>query len=155
MCICTLARWGGGELVWWRWSIVNLALWVVQVLLALFMGLASAAPKLLLPPDMLPMPIPIPRPLLLFIGVAELAGALGLVLPGLFKTRPGLTPLAAAGLALVATGGTVYQIAAREPGNAVFAAVFVLLFGFVGIGRWLLVPHRSRVEQRPVLQLAR
>jgi hypothetical protein len=133
---------------------VNFALWIVQVLLALFMGVASAAPKLLLPPEMLPMPIPIPRPLLLFIGGAELLGALGLVLPGLTKIRPGLTPLAAGGLALVATGGMVYQLAAGEPGNAVFAAVFVLLFAFVGVGRWLLVPHRRRTEQ-PVLEPAR
>jgi hypothetical protein len=133
---------------------VNVALWIAQVLLALFMGLASAAPKLLLPPEMLPMPIPIPRPVLLFIGVAELLGALGLVLPGLTKIRPGLTPLAAAGLTLVAIGGTVYQLASGEPGNAVFAVVMALLFAFVGIGRWLLVPHRSRSEQ-PVLELAR
>jgi hypothetical protein len=74
------------------------ALWTVQGLLALFFALASGAPKLILPADALPMPIPLPHALILFIGVCEVAGALGLILPGLLRVRPGLTPLAAAGL---------------------------------------------------------
>ena len=130
---------------------MNAVLWTLQILLGLFMVLASAAPKLLLPADALPMPIPIPGPLLTFIGVAEMLGGLGLILPGLTRIRPGLTPLAAAGLALVAIGGTVYQVASGEPGNAVFALVFAALFTFIAYGRWQLVPHRGRVQPR-VLQ---
>jgi hypothetical protein len=74
---------------------VNVALWAVQIVLGLFMVLASAAPKLLVPADALPIPTPIPGPVLVFIGVAELLGGLGLILPGLTGIRPGLTPLAA------------------------------------------------------------
>jgi DoxX-like family len=85
---------------------------------------------------------------LIFIGVAEILGGLGLILPGLLKIRPGLTPLAAAGLALVAIGGTVYQLAAGEPGNAAFAVAIALLCAFVAYGRWQLVPHRGRTEPR-------
>ena len=133
---------------------MNRSLWVVQWLLALFFALASSLPKLLLPPEMLPMPIPIPRAVMLFIGVAELAGALGLVLPGLLRLWPILTPLAGAGLALICIGGTVYQLMAGEPGNAVFAIVLGLICAFVGYGRWQLAPHRQR-PARPVLQLAR
>jgi hypothetical protein len=91
---------------------------------------------------------------MLFIGVAELAGALGLVLPGLFKIRPGLTPLAAAGLVLVCIGGATYQLAAGEPGNAVFAIVLGAVCAFVGYGRWQIAPLRAK-PARPVLQLAR
>jgi hypothetical protein len=133
---------------------MNRTLWVVQWLLALFFALASSLPKLLLPPEMLPMPIPIPRALLLFVGVAELAGALGLVLPGLFRIWPILTPLAGAGLTLICIGGTVYQLMAGEPGNAVFAIVLGLICAFVGYGRWQLAPHRQK-PARPALQLAR
>ena len=134
---------------------MNRALWVVQGFLALFFALASAAPKLLLPPDMLPpLPIPLPRPFILFIGVAELLGALGLILPGLLRIRPGLTPLAAAGLVLITTGATVYQLMSGEPGNALFAVVMGLLCAFVAYGRWQLVPHRARTH-RSVLQPAR
>ena len=133
---------------------MNRVLWVFQWLLALFMGLASALPKLLLPPEALPMPIPLPGPIMLVIGVAELLGALGLVLPGLLRIRPGLTPLAAGGLVLITVGATVYQLAAGEPGNALFAVAIGLLCAFVGYGRWQLVPHRER-PHRSGLQLAR
>ena len=130
---------------------MNVGLWVLQIFLGLFMAVASGLPKLIIPIEQLPMPIPVPGPLLTFIGVAEIAGGLGLILPGLFKIRPGLTPLAAAGLSLIAIGGMAYQIAAGEPGNAVFALVIAVLCAFVGYGRWQLVPHRAR-PRRPAIQ---
>ena len=134
---------------------MNRTLWVLQWLLAIFFVLASAVPKLFVPPELLPpMPIPIPRWFVLFVGVAEVLGGLGLILPGLFRIRPGLTPLAAGGLVLVTIGATVYQMMAGEPGNAIFALVLGGLCAFVGYGRWQLVPHRQR-PSRPVLQLAR
>jgi hypothetical protein len=134
---------------------VNRALWTVQILLALFFALASGAPKLLLPPEMFPeMPIPLPRALVLFIGVAEVAGALGLILPVLLKIRPGLTPLAAGGLVLITVGATGYWLLAGDAiGNAAFAFGMALLCAFVAYGRSRLVPHRERAPQS-VLQPA-
>jgi hypothetical protein len=120
------------------------ALWIIQTLLALFFALASGAPKLLLPAESLPMPIPLPRLFMLFIGVSEVLGALGLILPAITHLRPGLVPLAAAGLVLVTIGATVYQLAAGEVGNALFAVVMGLLCAFVAYGRWKLAPHRGR-----------
>jgi hypothetical protein len=122
---------------------MNRALWIVQGFLGLFFVLASGAPKLLLPADALPMPIPLPYAFIVFIGVTEVLGGLGLILPGLLKIRTGLTPLAAGGLVLVTIGATVYQLASGEPGNAVFAVVMGLLCAFVGYGRWKLAPHRT------------
>jgi len=119
---------------------MNRALWILQVLLGLFFALASGAPKLLLPADALPMPIPLPAAFITFIGVAEVLGGLGLILPGLTGIRTGLTPLAAAGLVLVTIGATVYQLAAGAPENALFAVVIGLLCAFVGYGRWQLAP---------------
>src|SRR5215212_8328931 len=121
---------------------MNRALWTLQGLLGLFFVLASGAPKLLLPYDSLPMPIPLPAAFVVFIGVAEVLGGLGLILPGLLKIQTGLAPLAAGGLVLVTIGATVYQLAAGAPGNAIFAAVIGLLCAFVGYGRWQLVPLR-------------
>jgi hypothetical protein len=117
------------------------ALWIVQGLLALFFALGSGAPKLLLPAETLPMPIPLPGWFVRFIGVAEVLGAIGLILPGLLRIRPGLTPLAAAGLVLVTIGATVYQLAAGQVGSALFAVVVGLLCAFIAYGRWRLVPH--------------
>lgn len=134
---------------------MNRALWTVQVLLALFFALASGAPKLLLPPETLPpMPIPLPYAFVLFIGVAEVAGALGLILPGLLKIRPGLTPLAAGGLVLITLGATGYWLLAGDAiGNAAFAFGMALLCAFVAYGRSRLVPHRGAAPQ-PSLQPA-
>ena len=128
---------------------MNRALWTVQVLLALFFALASGAPKLLLPPETLPeMPIPLPRAFVLFIGIAEVAGALGLILPGLLKIKPGLTPLAAGGLVLITLGATGYWLLAGDAlGNAAFAFGMAVICAFVAYGRSQLVPHRERTPQ--------
>src|SRR2546429_832113 len=77
-------------------STMNVALWIVQGLLAALFLFAGGA-KLVLPLDQLAGPVALPGWFLRFIGAAEVLGALGLVLPGLLRIRPGLTPLAAAG----------------------------------------------------------
>jgi uncharacterized membrane protein YphA (DoxX/SURF4 family) len=127
---------------------MNRALWIVQGLLALFFALGSGAPKLLLPPETLPMPIPLPGLFVRFIGVAEVLGGLGLVLPGLLRIRPGLTPLAAAGLVLVTIGATAYNLAAGQPESALFAVGVGLLCAFVAYGRWRLAPLRGSTGSR-------
>jgi hypothetical protein len=130
---------------------MNVALWIVQALLGLFFALGSGAPKLLLPPEALPMPIPLPGPFLRFIGVVEVLGGLGLILPGLLRVRPGLTPLAAVGLVLVTIGATAYQLAAAQPASALFALVVGLFCAFVAYGRWRLAPV-GEPSRRPALQ---
>jgi hypothetical protein len=99
------------------------------------------------------MPIPLPYAFILFTGVAEVLGGLGLILPGLTKIQTGLAPLAAAGLVLVTIGATIYQLAADAQANADFAVVIGLLCAFVGYGRWRLAPHRSAARQ-PVAEAA-
>jgi putative oxidoreductase len=126
---------------------INVTLWVLQGLLALFFGLASGAPKLFLPLDMIPMPIPLAEPFLRFIGVCEVLGALGLILPGLTRIRPGLTPLAGACLVLLTICAAVYQLAAGQPANAVMALVIGLLAAVVAYGRWRLAPLSSQRQR--------
>src|SRR5689334_22124001 len=94
---------------------INVALWVAQWFIGLFFALGSGLPKLampFLPADAIPIPIPLPMWFVLLIGVLEIAGGLGLILPGIFHTRTNLTPWAAIGLALVTEGATVYNLAA-------------------------------------------
>ena len=130
-------------------SKLNVLLWVLQGFLALFFCLASGAPKLFLPPEMLGMPIPLPQAFVLLIGVCEILGGLGLVLPGLLHTRTGLTPLAAACLALLTVCAAVYQVAGGQPGNAVFAIVMGLIAAFVAYGRWRLAPLGGSLPASP------
>lgn len=130
---------------------LNITLWTVQALLALFFAFGSGLPKLILPIDKLALPIELPELFIRFIGVAEVLGALGLILPGLTRIRPGLTPLAALGLVVVAVGATVYQVVAGKPGNAIFALAVALVAAFVAYGRTRLVPPRGRESSRPAV----
>ena len=84
---------------------LNRGLWIVQVLLALLFLFAGGM-KLVLPIEEMTKEIAMPGWFLRFIGVAEVLGGLGLVLPGLTGIRPGLTPLAAAGLVIIMIGAS-------------------------------------------------
>jgi hypothetical protein len=129
---------------------LNIALWIVQGLLALFFILGSGAPKLVLPFDLLPLPLALPELFVRLIGVAEVLGGLGLILPGLTHIRPSLTPLAAAGLVVLTACATVYQLLAGQPESAIFAAVIGLIAAFVAYGRWRLAPLRGSASPAPV-----
>ncbi len=118
------------------------ALWIVQSLLALLFLFAGGM-KLVLPLEQLTGPITLPGPLLRFIGMAEVLGALGLILPGLLRIRPGLTPLAAVGLVVIMIGATVLTLAAGAVAVALISLIVGLLAAFVAYGRWRLAPLRG------------
>jgi hypothetical protein len=120
---------------------VTYALWTVQVLLACVF-LFGGGMKLVMPLDKLAGPVEMSGLFLRFIAVCEVLGALGLILPGLLRIRPGLTPLAAAGLVIIMMGATVFTLAVAG-GPVVMALIpFVvgLLAAFVAYGRWRLAP---------------
>ena len=119
---------------------LNVALWTLQALLALFLGLGSGLPKLLVPAGSLPMPIPLSQGFLTFIGVCEVLGALGLILPGVLRVRPGVTVLAAVAIALLTVCAAVYQVMAGQPESAVFALGVGALAAAVAYGRWKPAP---------------
>ncbi len=111
------------------------ALWVVQGLLALLFLFAGGM-KLVLPLEALQDPVALPGLFVRCIGVAEVLGALGLILPGLLRMRPGLTPLAAAGRVSIMIGATVVTVAGGQRAPALIPAVVGLLAAFVAYGRW-------------------
>ncbi len=104
--------------------------------------------KLVLPLKVLTAQMPLPGLFVRFIGVAEVLGAIGLILPGLLRIRPGLTPLAAAGLVIIMTGATVLTLAGGNVALALISLVVGLLSAFVAYGRWRLTPHRGRTGSR-------
>jgi hypothetical protein len=65
---------------------------------------------------------------------AEVLGALGLVLPGLLRIRPGLTPLAAPGLVIIMTGATVLTLTRDNVAMALMPLVAGLLSTFLAYG---------------------
>jgi len=123
---------------------MNIALWIAQGLLgAIF--LFAGGMKLVLPIEEMTkqMPIPLPGWFLRFTGVIEVLGAIGVILPWLLRIRPGLTPLAAAGLVIVMIGATVYTLAAGDVAAALISLVVGALAAFVAYGRWRLTPQRG------------
>jgi uncharacterized membrane protein YphA (DoxX/SURF4 family) len=124
------------------------ALWIVQILLALLFLFAGGT-KLVLPLDVLasmgsPNQVALPGLFVRFIGVVEVLGALGLILPGLLRVRPNLTPLAAAGLVITMIGATALTLMAGGVAMAISPLVVGLLAAFVAYGRWRLSPHPAR-----------
>ena len=110
--------------------------------------------KLVTPFDVLAqqLPYPLPEVFVRFIGLCEVAGALGLVLPGLLRIRPDLTALAAGGLVTIMLGAAMFT--PPDHVELVLLPVVVgLLAGFVAVGRPRAArPRRS--SSRAVLQTA-
>jgi DoxX-like family len=125
---------------------VKYALWIAQVLLALAF-VSAGAMKLITPDAILTAWYPFPAQFIRFIGVCELLGAVGLILPGLLRVREQLTPLAAAGLASIMAGAVATTLAIGGGTAAAMPLVLGLLAVFVAYGRTRSVRRSS--EQAP------
>lgn len=129
---------------------MNRLLWTVQGLLALVFLFAGGV-KLAMPLDELAAVSGLPGPLLVLVSVAELLGAVGLILPGALRIRPELTPLAAAGLTVIMVGATVLTalgVGGADPAGAVFPLVVGLLAAFVAYGRGRQLGRRPERRAR-------
>jgi multisubunit Na+/H+ antiporter MnhG subunit len=89
-----------------------------------------------------PNQVVLPGLFIRFIGVCEVLGALGLILPGIFHRRQELTPLAAAGLTILMIGAVVVTIMGDGIALAITPLIIGLLCAFVAYGRWKLRPLR-------------
>ena len=122
---------------------MNIVLWIIQILLALlfvFSGLTKLVPIMTMPPPPAGMWMP-PIWFLKFIGLCELLGGLGLVLPGLFHRQQYLTVLAAIGLTIIMIGAVVVTLT-MGAAAAVLPLITGLLCVFVAYGRAKLSPLR-------------
>jgi uncharacterized membrane protein YphA (DoxX/SURF4 family) len=118
------------------------ALWVLQVLLGLLFMFAGGS-KLVMPIEEMTKEVAMPGWFLRGIGVCELLGGLGLILPGLFRIRTGLTPLAAAGLVIIMIGATVVTVMYMGVGMGLVPFIVGVLAAFVAYGRWRVAPLPS------------
>lgn len=127
--------------------IMNSALWILQVAAGAFFA-GSGFGKVLLSDAALYARAPqavawyaaVPQPLIVFIGVCEVLGGIGLILPAMTGVKPKLTPFAAVGLALTMVLAAGFHVARGEyefvPINLVLAGVAVL----IAAGRLFLSP---------------
>jgi hypothetical protein len=112
----------------------NVTLWVVQGLLA-SLFLFAGGMKLVMPIEAMAGPVALPGLLLRFIGVAEVLGAVGLILPGLLRIHAELTPVAAAGLVIIMIGATVITAMGGAIAPAVVPFIVGVLAASVAYGR--------------------
>src|SRR3989442_12000726 len=110
------------------------ALWIIQGLLALLFVFAGGF-KLFMPIEELVKETGMPGPFMRFISVAELLGGIGLIMPGLLRIRPSLTPLAAAGLVIVMIGATVLTLGKGGVAPALAPLAVGPLLGLRAYGR--------------------
>lgn len=123
---------------------MNIVLWVLQVLLAA--AFLMHGWMFLFPPESMRavMDATIVPAFRLFIGAAEVLAAIGLTLPGATRIKPGLVPLAAAGLMIVTLSATIFHVSRGETSSALSTAVLFVVVTFVAYMRWRVRPIPSR-----------
>src|SRR6266849_5222779 len=126
---------------------MNTPAWVVQTILGILFllhGLLYVVPALSRSMDRQReargLPRHIPLAFQRFIGVAEIAGAVGITIPAAFHVLTWLTPLAALGLAVVGFGAAVFHVQRREISMVPVVLVLGLLAAFVAYARTFTVP---------------
>lgn len=123
---------------------MNIILWILQILLAVqffWHGWLFLSP----PPELVDiMNTNIGPNFRIFLGIAELLGGAGLILPGLTRIMTWLTPLAAACLMIVVGSATVLHLSRGETSSAIMTAVLFVLCAFVAYIRWKVKPLTTR-----------
>jgi len=110
-------------------------LWTAQILLALVFLFAGGM-KLVMSDQALTEGFPFPALFIRFIGISEVIGAIGLILPGLLKIHPELTAWAAAALTVIMIGAVVTSVMTMGVMVALIPLVIALMSAFVAYGRW-------------------
>lgn len=127
---------------------MEIVLWIIQILLALAFLLHG---RMMLVPSTsqsasqaqgagMEYILAIQPLLRRFIGVAEIAGAIGLILPQLTGILPWLTPLAATGLVIIMVAAIIFHIPRQEYPNIILNAILLVLSAFVAYMRWFVLP---------------
>jgi hypothetical protein len=120
---------------------MSITLWILQVLLAVVFLIVGGS-KVVLPMDDLTQQLPLPALGVRSIGALEVLGAVGLVLPGMLRTRLGVTPLAAACLSVEMVVAAVFSMVVFGIGTAAMPLVLAALSACVACGRWRRAPHQ-------------
>jgi putative oxidoreductase len=123
---------------------MNLVLWVLQLLLAA--AFFAHGVLMLNPPASLVEQInaSLPRWFQLFLGVAEVLAATGLVLPGLTRIQPWLVTWAAVGIMIVMVSATIWHVARNEISSAAITLVLLAIATFVAYMRRRVLPILPR-----------
>jgi putative oxidoreductase len=124
---------------------MNIVLWILQVLLAL--AFAAHGWMFLFPsPEIAAlMNESLPRWFQLFLGVAEVLAAIGLILPGLTRILPAAIVWAAVGIMIVMVSATIWHLVRSEFSSAGITFVLLVMATCVAYMRHRVMPIRARV----------
>jgi putative oxidoreductase len=123
---------------------LRIALWSAQIALAIVFALAGGMKVSTAAADLAKMAPGFPLALLRLIGIAELAGAIGIILPALTRIAPVLTPLASSGFVIVMASAAVLHLVRGELGELAVVIVLGALATFVAWGRFKRAPIARR-----------
>lgn len=114
---------------------MNILLWIVQILLGLLF-VFSGSMKFVMTAEQMSQgsPVALPMWFIHFIGICEILGGIGLVVPWLTGIKKWLTPLAASLLLVIMIGATIIS-AMGSIATAVVPFVVGLLLALVAWGR--------------------
>lgn len=116
---------------------MNIALWIVQLVLGLaFIAFGSTKVQYDKALESLPWVEDTSKGLVVFIGVVELLGGIGLIAPGIFGIWKLLIPIAALGIALVMIFAAIFHAKRKESKAILMNIIFLLLALFVAYGRY-------------------
>ena len=126
---------------------LNIILWIAQVLLAgmfLMSGFMKVAQPIEELAKMLPWASQVPEGLVRFIGISEVLGGLGLILPSLLRIKPALTVWAALGLATVMIFAAIFHASRGEFSAIGMNVILSLIALFIAWGRSKKAPIQAK-----------
>jgi putative oxidoreductase len=123
---------------------LRIALWTAQIVLAIVFALAGGMKVSTPAAELAKMAPGFPLAFLRFIGIAELAGSIGIILPALTRIVPVLTPLASSGFVIVMASAGVLHLVRGQFGELAVVVVLGALAYFVAWGRFKRAPIARR-----------
>jgi hypothetical protein len=125
---------------------MRIAVWIVSALLALAFLFIGASKVFVPAAELETMAQGVPVVLLKIAGIAEMLGALGLVLPAATRILPVLTPIAGCGLVVTMIGATITNLLIGEyalVGQTVFLGTLAAFVAWARFGRCAIAPRRG------------
>jgi putative oxidoreductase len=128
---------------------LHIALWIAQVILGVMFimaGIMKSTQPIIDLSKSVPWTANVPVALVRFIGVSELLGGIGLLLPSLLRIKPILTPLAAIGILIIMVFAMVYHVTNGETNVIGINIAFGLVAAFIAWGRLKKAPIHPRTK---------
>jgi uncharacterized membrane protein YphA (DoxX/SURF4 family) len=129
-------------------KVLNITLWILQIILAAFFLMAGYT-KARSPVVNLYVAFnwakDVPLALVRFIGIIELLGSIGLLLPSIFRIKPILTPIAASAFIVLMVFAIIFHISRGESNIIGMHLIVITVASFVAWGRFKKVPILPKI----------